>query len=153
MKKNILVLLLFICVLYITATYVRDNVSEGINDFERDSNGNTFQMVWHPGGEKKQENIPLSPGCFAVYDIELVPNPPNELKNPLGSGAQYGHASFSDYGKTKFLCGVKKTSEKIVGYDEFFIDLNHNNQIEENEIYKGQFHESTMGTRCHRLSL
>ncbi len=152
MKKNILVLSLFICVLFITATYVRNNVSEGITDFAHDSNGSMFQMVWHPGGEKKQENIPLSPGCFRVYDIELVPNPPYGLVNPLGPSVQYGHASFSDYGKTNFLCGVKKSSEKIVGYDEFFIDLNHNNQIEENEIFKGQFHESTMGPDvidCH----
>ena len=140
MKHVILILLHATCILCNQAICNEKENNEDISNFVAE-----FEMTWHPGGAEKQENIPLAPGCFRVYRIETEPNLPEDLKSPLGSNVEYGLATFLDYGKTKFVCGLKKSHEKVVGFDELYIDLNHNGLLEKTEMFKGTYHDSTMG--------
>ena len=48
-----------------------------------------------------------------------------------------GRIEFADFGRTKFTCGLRKSSDEIADPDVFFIDINHNGRLEQNEILKG----------------
>ncbi|MBN1359270.1 MAG: hypothetical protein JW993_01705 [Sedimentisphaerales bacterium] len=112
----------------------------------------TFGMTWHPGGADKQQGIPVAPGCFRVHHIETEPRVPEGLEGLSGASVEYGRAGFSDSVRTTFFCGLRKSSAELVGFDEFFIDLNRDGRIEEDEILKGENRSSTMGpevTDCY----
>lgn len=145
MRHVILILLLLVCISCTPAKCDGKNNNENVSNFVADSNASIFPMTWHPGGAEKQENMPVHPSCFRVYHIETQPTPPKEVKKPLDSGVEYGQAVFADFGQTKFICGLRKSSEKVVGFDEFYIDLNHNGLLEKAELFKGKYHDSTMG--------
>jgi len=156
MRKVILIPLLLLSISHNTAMCDDRNNSEEIPNLVADSNMSKFQMAWHPGGAKKQENIPVAPAGFRVFHIETQRTPPKEMNSLLSSGTEYGLIGFSDDGQTKFICGLRRSSEQVVGYDEFFIDLNHNGNIEKDEFFKGEYHDSTMGPEvidCHYGSI
>jgi len=102
-----------------------------------DPKASTFQMTWHGGGVGKLEGMAVEPGCLRVHEVQMLETPPREAAGLGGTEAQYGRIEFADFGQTKFMCGLKKSSEKVEYLDVFFIDLNHNGRLEPTEIFKG----------------
>ena len=109
-------------------------------------------MTWHPGGDEKTENIPVSGACLRVYNVQILQIPPSEWSNTTALDTVYGQIRFYDYGQTEFTCGLRKSSEQVLGYNELFIDLNDNGRLDKKELFKSKYHESTMGpdvVDCH----
>jgi hypothetical protein len=61
---------------------------------------------------------------------------PKEAPGMTGPGAVYGVVKFFDFGQTKFTCGLRRSSNDAEVYDVFFIDLNHNGTLQEDEVLK-----------------
>ena len=102
-----------------------------------DPRASTFQMTWHGGGAGRREGLVVEPGCLRVYKVRMLETPPREATGLGGSEAQYGRIEFSDFVRTKFMCGLKKSSDEVTDPDIFFIDINHNGYLEQTEMFKG----------------
>lgn len=102
-----------------------------------DPRASTFQMTWHGGGAGRREGMAVEPGCLRVYEVRMFETPPREAAGLGGSKAQYGRIEFSDFGRTTFTCGLKKSSERIADPDIFFVDVNQNGHLEKDELLKG----------------
>lgn len=92
----------------------------------------TFQMTWQAGGAGRRENMNV--GSLRVYEIELRESPPQGAESLAAPGMRYGVAQFADEGHSSFVCGLRRPPVGVTGYESFFIDLNHNGSLEDNEI-------------------
>jgi len=138
MMKNItyyssITLLIF----YLSVACGKQNVGGNTADILNDPKVSKFQMTWHGGGSGMFEGMTVKPGCLRVYEVRMLETPPREAIDLAGSEAQYGQIEFEDIDQTKFICGLKKSSERNVDPDIFFIDLNHNGKLEKDEFHQG----------------
>ena len=102
-----------------------------------DPEASKFQMTWDGCGGGKFDGRVVEPGCLRVHEVRMLETPPREAVGLGGPEAQYGWISFSDFGHTKFMCGLRKSSDQVADPDVFFIDINHNGHLEQTEILEG----------------
>jgi hypothetical protein len=137
MKKMILISMMTLFIFQQPVMCGERDKDRDMESFLSNPKASVFQMTWHGGGSGKLEGMAVEPACLRVYEVRMLEAPSRETTSLGGSGAQYGRIEFADFGQTKFTCGLKKSSEEVEDPDVFFIDLNHNNRLEQSEIFKG----------------
>ena len=136
MKKIILLSLVTLLLSQPPLVYGKQDKGGEMERLLSNPKASVFQMTWHRGGPGKLD-IVIEPGCLRVHEVRMLVTPSPETMGLGGTKAQYGLIEFADFDRTKFTCGLKKTSEDLEAPDVFFVDLNHNGRLEPTEIFKG----------------
>lgn len=137
MKRTTLISFLMLLISHQATLCGKQDNGEDMTRLLSHPRASRFQMTWHGCGEGKFEARVVEPGCLRVHEVRMLEIPPREAAGLGGPEAQYGRISFSDFGRTKFMCGLQKSSDQVADPDIFFIDINHNGHLEQTEILRG----------------
>jgi hypothetical protein len=95
----------------------------------------TFEFEWHAGGEGKAD----MPAFGWNRHLKTSTIPPAKLEGIPYFEIRYAKLEFADDAKTSFICGISRSSPALPreAYDIFFIDLDRDGRLVEEEILRG----------------